>query len=76
MGRIAMPSLIAQAAAPSIGAMLMERFGPDVTLVALFTTAALNVALVIVLFGLLLRQGANPLKYTPAFQHTVSDKPD
>jgi hypothetical protein len=28
MGRIAMPSLIAQAAAPSIGATLMERFGP------------------------------------------------
>ena len=56
MGRIAMPSLIAQAAAPSLGAMLMERFGAGVTLGALFATAVTNVAIVIALFGLLLRQ--------------------
>jgi hypothetical protein len=35
MGRIAMPSLIAQPAAPSIGALLMERLGPSATLGAL-----------------------------------------
>jgi predicted histidine transporter YuiF (NhaC family) len=32
MGRIAMPCLIAQAAAPSLGALLMERFGANATL--------------------------------------------
>jgi MFS family permease len=52
MGRIAMPSLIAQAAAPSLGALLMERFGAAVTLGVLFVTALANVALVIVLFGM------------------------
>jgi hypothetical protein len=31
MGRIAMPSLIAQAAAPSVGAFLMEHFGSEMT---------------------------------------------
>jgi len=76
MGQIAMPSLIAQAAAPSIGAALMELFGPGVTLGALFATAVLNVALVVVLFGLLLRQNPDPLGDTPAFRRTASDKPD
>lgn len=52
MGRIAMPTLIAQAAAPSIGALLMERFGPEVTLGALFATALVNIVLVIAVFGL------------------------
>lgn len=72
MGRIAMPSLIAQAAAPSIGAMLMERFGPGVTLGALFAAAVVNVALVIALFGFLFWQ--NPLEGTSDLR-SASEKP-
>jgi MFS family permease len=52
LGRIAMPSLIAQAAAPSLGAMLMERFGANTTLGTLFVSALVNVGLVVALFGL------------------------
>lgn len=59
MGRIAMPSLVAQATAPSLGAILMERFGAGVMLGALFATAILNVLIVIALFRLLHRQDAN-----------------
>jgi predicted MFS family arabinose efflux permease len=58
MGRIAMPSHIAQAAAPSLGAILMERLGVGVTLGALFTASSINVAIVVSLFGLLARQRA------------------
>jgi hypothetical protein len=35
MGRLAMPSLIAQAAAPSVGALLLERYGAHGTLACL-----------------------------------------
>jgi MFS family permease len=56
MGRIAMPSLIAQAVSPSLGALLMERFDPSGTLAALFATAILDVLLVIALFALLSRR--------------------
>jgi hypothetical protein len=45
MGRLAMPSLIAQAAAPSLGALLLERFGAYGTLATLFGLALINVAL-------------------------------
>lgn len=45
MGRLAMPSLIAQAAAPSAGALLLERFGPHGTLAALSGLALANVVL-------------------------------
>ncbi|MDR3495452.1 MAG: MFS transporter, partial [Ancalomicrobiaceae bacterium] len=41
MGRIAMPSLIAQAAAPSIGASLIEGVGIDRALAAIVAAAAL-----------------------------------
>jgi hypothetical protein len=58
MGRIASPSLIAQAAAPSLGAILMQRYGVGVTLGTLFAASAVNVAAVITLFGLLNRQRA------------------
>jgi hypothetical protein len=58
MGRIASPSLIAQAAAPSLGAILMQRYGVGVTLGTLFAASAVNVAVVITLFGLLNRQRA------------------
>ena len=53
MGRIAMPSLIAQAAAPSIGAALLEAGGLDGALRAFVAAAALNVLLAASLFPLL-----------------------
>jgi hypothetical protein len=59
MGRIAMPSLIAQAVAPSLGALLMERFGPNATLGMLFAAALVNVGLVIALFSLASRHNAS-----------------
>jgi MFS family permease len=46
MGRIAMPSLIAQAAAPSIGAILLETSGPNGALAAFLAFAAFNALLV------------------------------
>jgi MFS family permease len=45
MGRLAMPSLLAQAAAPWVGALLLERIGPHGTLGVLASVAAVNVAL-------------------------------
>jgi len=44
MGRLAMPSLIAQAVAPSVGALLLEAAGTDRTLAVLALMALLNVA--------------------------------
>jgi MFS family permease len=55
MGRIAMPSLIMQAASPSLGALLIEQFGINGALAAVFAVALLNLLFVIVLF-MLLRQ--------------------
>ena len=45
MGRLAMPSLIAQAVAPSLAALLMQAAGTDRTLFVLAVMALLNVAL-------------------------------
>ena len=58
MGRIAMPSFLAQAAAPSLGALLMERLGPLGTLETLFAVAVANVVLVLVLLAILPRRPA------------------
>lgn len=55
MGRIAMPSLIMQAASPSIGALLIDSFGADRALEALFAMAVINVALVACLYMVLRR---------------------
>ena len=52
MGRIAMPNLMLQAAAPSIGASLLTFSGADGALAALVAAAVCNVALA---FGLTLR---------------------
>jgi len=49
MGRIAMPSLIAQAVAPTIGALLLKSGGPDGALAAFFAVAACNALLAAVL---------------------------
>ena len=53
MGRIALPSLVMQAAAPLLGAYLIERMGADATLAVLFAAAIGNLALSILLFRLL-----------------------
>jgi hypothetical protein len=53
MGRIAMPSLIAQAVAPTIGALLLKTGGPDGALVVFFTVAASNALLVVGLLFIL-----------------------
>jgi hypothetical protein len=50
MGRLAMPSLLAQAASPVLGALLMQRIGPDGTLIALLGAAVLDVVVVTALF--------------------------
>ena len=55
MGRIAMPSLIAQAASPSIGALLMEKLGADGTLAALVAAAGADVLMVAAVFALMRR---------------------
>jgi hypothetical protein len=46
MGRLAMPSLIAGAASPFLGAVMIERYGADATLGALTAAAVINLALV------------------------------
>ncbi len=52
MGRLAMPSLIAQAAAPSVGALLLQHTGERGLLTVLLGLALINVALVGALFAL------------------------
>jgi predicted MFS family arabinose efflux permease len=42
MGRLAFPKLVAQAAAPSAGALLLDHAGPEATVAALFGIAVLN----------------------------------
>ena len=58
MGRIAMPSFLAQAAAPSLGAVLMARLGPLGMLETLFAVAVANVILVLALLVVLPRARA------------------
>jgi hypothetical protein len=52
MGRLAFPSLIAQALAPSAGALLIEWYGAGATMAVLTGFAAFNVALIAVLWAL------------------------
>lgn len=49
MGRLAMPTLVAQAASPFLGALLLDRFGTTVTLAVLCATAIINIGLVLAL---------------------------
>ncbi len=60
MGRIAMPSLIVQAAAPSIGSVLLASGGADGAMAAFVATAAVNVLLAASL--LLLPRCASPAR--------------
>ena len=50
MGRLAMPSLILQAAAPSIGAVLLGAYGAEKTLGVLAAVAGFNFLLAVVMF--------------------------
>ena len=55
MGRIAMPTLIAQAALPSIGAWLLGAFGATTTLEFLFGASMVNILLVLALLPIALK---------------------
>jgi predicted MFS family arabinose efflux permease len=59
MGRIAMPTLVAQAASPSLGAWLLAGFGPTATLTALFAAAVANILLVVALIPFALRNSGS-----------------
>ena len=50
MGKIASPSLIAQAAAPSLGALLLQWGGANLALGVIASAAVLNVTLAVVLY--------------------------
>ncbi len=52
MGRIAMPSLIGQAAAPVLGGLLMARAGADATVLLLVAAAVLNIVPALLLLPL------------------------
>ena len=52
MGRLAFPSLIAQALAPLGGALLIEWYGAGATMAVLTGFAALNVGLIALLWAL------------------------
>ncbi|MET1026543.1 MAG: MFS transporter, partial [Dongiaceae bacterium] len=52
MGKLARPSLIAQAAAPSVGALLIQFFGASEALGVFVCIALINVVLVLALFTL------------------------
>lgn len=56
MGRIAMPTLVAQAASPMLGTWLLNEFGTTVMLAALCIAAITNIILVLALVPLALRR--------------------
>jgi len=59
MGKLAFPSLIVQALAPSAGALLIEASGADATLAVLTVVALINVLLIGVLWWLCQARTAN-----------------
>lgn len=65
MGRLAMPSLIAQAAAPSVGALLVEQLGAHGMLAVLSALGLINVVLVGALALLLFRPRATGMESVP-----------
>jgi hypothetical protein len=56
MGKLARPSLIAQAAAPSIGAVMIETWGTDTALGVVVGVAVVNVLIASMLFHYTRRQ--------------------
>jgi MFS family permease len=65
MGRIAMPTLVAQAASPSIGAWLLDGFGSTTTLAVLCGGAVLNILLVLALLPIALRGSRSRVERAP-----------
>jgi hypothetical protein len=65
MGRLAMPSLIAQALAPSAGALLLQRYGAQATLTVLAGLALLNLVGVAALWMLPRPQANERLAASP-----------
>lgn len=61
MGRLAFPSLIAQALAPTLGALLVERIGAVATIAVLAAFAALNLALMLALWRMTAESRAHSL---------------
>ena len=51
MGKLAFPSLIVQALAPSAGALLIEASGANVTIGVLTALALINVVLIAILWA-------------------------
>lgn len=58
MGRLGLPTLLATAVSPSIGAFLLDRFGTNTTLEILCAAAVLNIALAALLVPFALRRAA------------------
>jgi hypothetical protein len=55
MGRLALPKLVAQAASPSLGALMLGAFGTDATVAILCAAAVVNVGLAVALVPIALR---------------------
>ena len=58
MGRLARPALIAGAAAPTAGALVLESWGSDATLATLAALTAFNLAIVATLIAMTIRRRA------------------
>lgn len=56
MGWLAMPSLVAQAASPSLGSVLIDHLGADLTIAVLIGAALINILLVLPLLPLARRR--------------------
>ncbi|MBI0436163.1 MFS transporter [Roseomonas sp. KE0001] len=65
MGKIAMPTLIAQAASPFLGAWLLDSFGASTTLAVLCATAVLNILMVLALVPYALRRQRRDARQAP-----------
>ncbi|MFC4168645.1 MFS transporter [Teichococcus aestuarii] len=65
MGRIAMPTLIAQAASPFLGAWLLDSFGTQVTLAVLCGVAVLSILMVLALVPYALRRQRADARHAP-----------
>jgi hypothetical protein len=65
MGRIAMPTLIAQAASPFLGAWLLNSFGTQVTLAVLCAAAVVNILMVLALVPHALRRQRTDARQAP-----------
>jgi MFS family permease len=61
MGKLALPALIAQAIAPSVGAFLIEKTGVDWTIGVLTVFASINVVLIVTLWIACRRRLTSPI---------------